>query len=413
MRATWPMQFVGLLGFCLLSVPLTVAVWTRPQEPPRLPAAPPAPRRPYRSRTQEALRAGWWFWMLAHQAAHEELEALEQRAVAPLAAADREQCRRQLLAMDRSGDLRQAAAKAERAVALAQTLAETYEATMLRAVAACELGHHRAELKQAQTLMKLAPRNPVSLMYLRRAALCNGLQVLAEQATTRLASGRKLWGAARNRKMNASPAVSYIGDRRGARELMVGVREPLAMREPEGKPATDWALIQRALAGERSALEALLGPHQPSLVGLCFGILGHTEDAEDAAQETFLHALRSLASFRGDSAFRSWLFRIAINICATRKRSQRWTEPWDEERSRQLSSTSSPEVIALRRLHMSHLLHRLLPRQRAILLLREWEGWSLAEIAEAMGWNEIRVRNELYKARRALIEARRQDEGES
>jgi RNA polymerase sigma-70 factor, ECF subfamily len=193
---------------------------------------------------------------------------------------------------------------------------------------------------------------------------------------------------------------------------MVSVREQPAVSEPEGRSATEWSLIQRALAGDRAALEELLGPHQPSLVGLCYGILGHAEDAEDAAQETFLRALRALSSFRGEAAFRSWLFRIAINLCSTRKRSQRWTEAWDEEASVRAVSALSPEAIALSRLQMSEALSHLLPRQRAILLLREWEGWSLAEIAEAMGWNEVRVRNELHKARRALIEARRREEEE-
>src|SRR5215210_8113101 len=109
---------------------------------------------------------------------------------------------------------------------------------------------------------------------------------------------------------------------------MLRVGEQPAVSEAEGRSATEWALIQRALAGDRSAMEALFRPHQQPLVGLCYGILGQAEEAEDAAQETILRALRSLATFRGDAAFRSWLFRIAINLCATRKRSERWSEPW-------------------------------------------------------------------------------------
>src|SRR5438552_5037953 len=106
------------------------------------------------------------------------------------------------------------------------------------------------------------------------------------------------------------------------RGFMVSAGEQPAVGEAEGCSTAEWALIQRGLTGDRSALDQLLGPHQQALVGLCYGILGHAQDAEDAVQETFLRALRALSSFRGEAAFRSWLFRIAINICSTKKRAQ-------------------------------------------------------------------------------------------
>jgi hypothetical protein len=180
------MQTAAMLGLCLLSLPLAYFVRTQPQEPPHPTTAPVPPRRPLHSRSKEALRAAWWLWMQAHQAANGELEAIEEAEPAPFTAASREQCRRALIARDRSGDLHRARATAERALVLAQTPTETYEATVLRALLECELGHHRAELKHVRTLMMLAQRNPVSLMYLRRAALCNGLEPLAQWATRRL-----------------------------------------------------------------------------------------------------------------------------------------------------------------------------------------------------------------------------------
>src|SRR5436190_20701408 len=164
------------------------------------------------------------------------------------------------------------------------------------------------------------------------------------------------------------------------RGSMVSAGEQPAVSEAEGCSTAEWALIRRGLSGDSSALDELLGPHQPALVGLCYGILGHRQDAEDAVQETFLRALHALASFRGEAAFRSWLFRIAINLCSSRKRAQHHTEPWDEEGDLPASNPLSPEAIALTRLQIGEALKRLLPRQRAILLLREWEGWSLAEI---------------------------------
>jgi RNA polymerase sigma-70 factor (ECF subfamily) len=109
-------------------------------------------------------------------------------------------------------------------------------------------------------------------------------------------------------------------------EPIVGAGEQIAVSQPEGGSAAEAALIRAALAGDRAALEQLLGPHRRSVVAVCYGILGNAEDAEDAAQETFLRALRGLARFRGDSAFRSWLIRIALNLCFSRKRSRHPTE---------------------------------------------------------------------------------------
>src|SRR5438309_10773943 len=108
---------------------------------------------------------------------------------------------------------------------------------------------------------------------------------------------------------------------------MVSVEERPGVSETEAGPARDAALVRAGLAGDLTALEQLFRPHERSLVALCHGILGNAEDAEDAAQETFLRALRALSRFRGDAAFRSWLFRIAINLCLEWKRSRHPTEP--------------------------------------------------------------------------------------
>jgi RNA polymerase sigma-70 factor (ECF subfamily) len=187
--------------------------------------------------------------------------------------------------------------------------------------------------------------------------------------------------------------------------------EQLAVSETEGGSSAESALIRAALAGDRAALEQLLGPHRRSVVAVCYGVLGSTEDAEDAAQETFLRALRGLSRFRGDSAFRSWLIRIALNLCFSWKRSRHPTEAW-EEGSASSSSATSPEVIALSHLRLREALDTLPPHRRAALLLKEWEGCSMAEIGALMGWNEDRVKNELYRARRSLVDwQRREAEG--
>jgi RNA polymerase sigma-70 factor, ECF subfamily len=194
-----------------------------------------------------------------------------------------------------------------------------------------------------------------------------------------------------------------------------GERCVVAPGETEDGPAGEAALLRDAQAGDSVALERLVARHKRPLFALCYGFLGHAEDAEDAVQETFLRALRALPRFRGDATLRTWLFRIAVNVCLNWKR-DRSRDPasdhpvaLDDGASSTLLATASPEMIALRRLRMLEALRALLPRQRAILLLKEREGWSLAEIAAALGWKEKRVERELSRARHSLAAWRQQD----
>jgi RNA polymerase sigma-70 factor (ECF subfamily) len=185
---------------------------------------------------------------------------------------------------------------------------------------------------------------------------------------------------------------------------MVTLRGWIAVGENEGESAAESMLLRAGLAGDRAALEQLLGPHKRTLIALCYGILGNPDDAEDAAQETCLRALRALSRFRGDASFRTWLCRIALHVCLNWKRDRRPTEPLDEMRTRPARAADSPEAIVLRQLEVAEALDALRPQYRAVLLLKEWEGWSVAEIGATLRWNEKRVENALYRARRALVE---------
>jgi RNA polymerase sigma-70 factor, ECF subfamily len=187
---------------------------------------------------------------------------------------------------------------------------------------------------------------------------------------------------------------------------MEGVQGWPAVSEGESIPAAEAKLLQAGLAGDCAALGRLLGLHKRALMAFCLGILGNIEDAEDATQETFLRALQGLTGFRGEASFRTWLFRIATNICLRWKAKRQPTEPWDGDYDTPIATSSTPEAIALGRLRQMEALSSLPRRQRVIFLLKAREGWSAVEIAQATGWNEKRVRNELSNARRTLAEWR-------
>jgi RNA polymerase sigma-70 factor (ECF subfamily) len=153
----------------------------------------------------------------------------------------------------------------------------------------------------------------------------------------------------------------------------VSIRQGLfAVGESEGGSAAEAALLREGRAGDRAALEQLLSLHERPLLALCYGILGHAEDAEDAAQETMLRALRALPRFRGEASFRTWLFRIAVNVCLNGKRDHRPTEPLADELPHALPDAASPEAIAMRRLRVTE----------ARRTLAEWRQRGAEEGAE-------------------------------
>ena len=174
---------------------------------------------------------------------------------------------------------------------------------------------------------------------------------------------------------------------------------------------------------------AQLETYRPALIGHCYRMLGSAFDAEDAVQDTMVRAWRSLDRFDGRSSLRTWLYRIATNVCLdalgdrarrvrpmeeraagsiddpleTRPRTH-WLEPIPDARA--LPSDADPfELTALRqstRLAFVAALQRLPPRQRAALLLTEVLGWSAAEVAESLETSIAAVNSAVQRARATL-----------
>ena len=147
-------------------------------------------------------------------------------------------------------------------------------------------------------------------------------------------------------------------------------------------------------------------------------MVGSFEDSEDAVQETFLRAWRSRTSFRGDSTFRGWLYRIATNACvdALRRRSRRthaaeapeiaWIEP-DPDRPLEVATPDAePDavVVAKETIEVAFMvaIQHLPPRQRAVLILRGVIGLSAKDAASLLDASVASVNSALQRARRAL-----------
>ncbi len=182
----------------------------------------------------------------------------------------------------------------------------------------------------------------------------------------------------------------------------------------------DKALLERAQAGHMDAFETLVERHQDRLYGLALRMTRSEADAAEVVQDTFFAAYQNLKNFRGESAFGSWVHRIAANNALMRLRHRRVVEAAEEElRSPEFTERGSlaevPEVDWSRRADEKVLDEELgrairqgtdaLPEgYREVFLLKDVEGLSYEEIAEMMGISVPAVKSRLHRARLALRE---------
>ncbi len=178
---------------------------------------------------------------------------------------------------------------------------------------------------------------------------------------------------------------------------------------------SDLALVRRVQRGEKGAFDALVIKYQHKVVKLVMRYVRSPAEAEDIAQEAFIKAYRALPQFRGDSAFYTWLYRIAINTAknavASRDRSpvdydldlQNSEESY--ELQGRLKDSETPEALALTeeiRVIVNAAMEALPEDLRTAIMLRELEGLSYEEIAASMDCPVGTVRSRIFRAREAI-----------
>lgn len=177
---------------------------------------------------------------------------------------------------------------------------------------------------------------------------------------------------------------------------------------------SDQQLVERVQAGDKSAFDLLVRKYQHRVLKLVGRFVSDTAEAEDVAQEAFLKAYRALASFRGDSAFYTWLYRIAINtaknaLVSNRRRPVDFDldlqDPEQYDRHARLKEGDTPEGVLLTeeiRNVVERAMEQLPEDLRTAIVLRELEGLSYEEIAEAMDCPVGTVRSRIFRAREAI-----------
>ncbi len=181
-----------------------------------------------------------------------------------------------------------------------------------------------------------------------------------------------------------------------------------------GSRASDQALVEKVQQGDKSAFDLLVQKYQHKIVKLVMRYVRDPAEALDVSQEAFLKAYRALPSFRGDSAFYTWLYRIAINtaknyVVAVRRRPLDYElDPQDPEQydmHSRLKDVDSPEGLLLTEEicdTVNKAIEQLPDDLRMAIVLRELEGMSYEEIAQTMECPVGTVRSRIFRAREAI-----------
>lgn len=176
------------------------------------------------------------------------------------------------------------------------------------------------------------------------------------------------------------------------------------------RPRDDRELLALAAAGDRGAFSELVAMHQHWVLRLAYRFSRDRQDAEDLAQEIFFRAWRRAGSFRGESAFSTWLYRLAVNTCLNFKQAQK-TRPAPQTLPEGLASGDPQAAAALaaaeREARLRQAMASLPARQRLALALASLEDKSYEEIAAAMGVSLSAVESLVFRGRRNLAAALR------
>lgn len=188
-----------------------------------------------------------------------------------------------------------------------------------------------------------------------------------------------------------------------------------------GKVSADTQLIARAQRGDEAAFAALFNAHKRRVYSLCLRMTGNTAEAEDLAQEAFLQLFRKISTFRGESAFTTWLHRMVVNVVLMHLRKKAiptvsLDEPdtsQDEPIKRDYGQDDLRLLGSADRIRLNQAIGSLPPGYRTVFLLHDVEGYEHNEIARMMNCSIGNSKSQLHKARLKLRDLLRSERKEA
>jgi RNA polymerase sigma-70 factor (ECF subfamily) len=187
--------------------------------------------------------------------------------------------------------------------------------------------------------------------------------------------------------------------------LVLDSKAPAAERDVEDTPSDlDLRLVQRFRAGEQRAFDELVRRYQRPIHSLCMRYLRNTADAADVTQRAFVKAFQSLDGFRGESSFRTWLYRIAINMSLNHIRDHKRERPAEIRDDALTRRATGPQRIISGEDAdlLREAIAELPPKQRTVLELRVYDELSFREVAELVGSTENAAKVNFHHAVKKL-----------
>jgi RNA polymerase sigma-70 factor (ECF subfamily) len=183
-------------------------------------------------------------------------------------------------------------------------------------------------------------------------------------------------------------------------------------RKLQGGGLSEAEAIERAKQGDAEAFEALYNLHKRRVYSLCLRMTANTAEAEDLTLEAFLQLFRKIGTFRGESAFSTWLHRMSVNVVLMRLRKKGLPlvpldEPQETEEEtpkKELGGDDTQLAGSVERLQLQRAIEELPPGYRTIFVLHDVEGYEHNEIAGIVGCSIGNSKSQLHKARMKLRE---------
>jgi RNA polymerase sigma-70 factor (ECF subfamily) len=204
------------------------------------------------------------------------------------------------------------------------------------------------------------------------------------------------------------------GTRRIAKYSGAAIGQLARTRPTEPVAWTEAEAIRRAQAGDPAAFEYLYQLHSRRVYALCLRMVSNPADAEDLTQEAFLQLFRKIGTFRGESAFSTWLHRMTVNVVLMRLRKKSLPTDSLEETLEPDSENSGPKRDvgaadlrlsgAVDRVNLERSIEKLPPGYRTVFVLHDVQGYEHNEIADIMGCSVGNSKSQLHKARTRLRE---------
>ena len=183
-------------------------------------------------------------------------------------------------------------------------------------------------------------------------------------------------------------------------------------RKSQGDRPSEAEAIERAKQGDEEAFEVLYHLHKRRVYSLCLRMTANTAAAEDLTQEAFLQLFRKIGTFRGESAFSTWLHRMAVNVVLMQLRKkglplvslEETMETEEESPKKEPGAEDARLAGSINRLQLEQAIGDLPPGYRMVFLLHDVEGYEHNEIAEMVGCSIGNSKSQLHKARMKLRE---------